>query len=206
MVGAAGGADGEQPVMKDLLLIDDDAAFLTTYQRALERRGCRVQTASSGAEALALCRSTAMDSGASLDGIVLDLRLGQENGLQLIDQIRRLQPSAALLLLTGYASIATAVEAIKRGASDYRPKPIGADELLAALFPQAQGVPLVPAAPARPIHPRRLEWEHLQRVLAEHEGNISAAARALGLHRRTLQRKLAKRPVRERPQGEGDAG
>ncbi|MEZ5443586.1 MAG: response regulator [Lysobacterales bacterium] len=185
--------------MKQLLLIDDDAAFLATYQRALQRRGHQVHTASCGREALAACLA---DAGrpAPLDGIVLDLRLGQENGLQLIDQLRQWQPDIPLLLLTGYASIATAVEAIKRGASDYRPKPIGADELLAALFPPDPDAALPTAAPARPIHPRRLEWEHLQRVLIDHDGNISAAARALGLHRRTLQRKLAKRPVRERPE------
>lgn len=177
--------------MKRLLLIDDDAAFLATFQRALERRGCVVSTAANGAQALQACQ------GATLDGIVLDLRLGQDNGLQLINQIRQWQPQVPLLLLTGYASIATAVEAIKRGASDYRPKPIGADELLAALWPSTTHQPRLPQAPERPIHPRRLEWEHIQRVLADHDGNISAAARALGLHRRSLQRKLAKRPVRE---------
>lgn len=185
--------------MRQLLLIDDDPAFLATCRRALERRGCRVHTASSGQAALALCAVAADSDTPSLDGIVLDLRLGQENGLQLIDQIRRLQPSAPLLLLTGYASIATAVEAIKRGASDYRPKPIAMDDLLAALMNHAKTPNAPPDAPPRPIHPRRLEWEHLQRVLAEHDGNISAAARALGLHRRSLQRKLAKRPVAERP-------
>ena len=133
--------------MKQLLLIDDDAAFLATYQRALQRRGHQVHTASCGREALAACLA---DAGrpAPLDGIVLDLRLGQENGLQLIDQIRQWQPSIPLLLLTGYASIATAVEAIKRGASDYRPKPIGADELLAALFPPDPDAALPTAAPA----------------------------------------------------------
>jgi two-component system response regulator RegA len=174
--------------MRRLLLIDDDPSFLAVLQRALQRRGYIVSSATNSASALT-------EAVAPLDGIVLDLRLGADNGLQLIAPLRQLQPLAPLLLLTGYASIATAVEAIKRGASDYRPKPIGADELLAALFPVAAGVP---EPPVRPVHPRRVEWEHLQRVLTEHDGNISAAARALGLHRRSLQRKLAKRPVAER--------
>src|SRR5690606_31004994 len=130
------------------------------------------------------------------DGIVLDLRIGEDNGLRCLGELRASQPGAAILLLTGYASIATAVEAIKRGADDYRPKPASADEILQALFPGPGAAG--PEAPSTPIHPRRLEWEHLQRVLGDHDGNVSAAARALGLHRRTLQRKLAKRPMRER--------
>lgn len=103
-----------------------------------------------------------------------------------------------ILLLTGYASIATAVEAIKRGASDYRPKPVTADEVLRALFGTSEDEDALPLPPESPLHPRRLEWEHLQRVLAEHGGNVSAAARALGMHRRSLQRKLAKKPLSER--------
>jgi two-component system response regulator RegA len=176
--------------MAHLLLVDDDQAFLDVLQRALQRRDHQVMQATTAADALRL-------AGSSLfDGIVLDLRIGEDNGLLCLDALRTLQPDAAILLLTGYASIATAVEAVKRGADDYRPKPASADEILLALFPDVESP--ASALPSTPIHPRRLEWEHLQRVLAEHQGNVSAAARALGLHRRTLQRKLGKRPVRER--------
>lgn len=177
-----------------LLLIDDDAAFARVLSRALQRRGHTCLHAPDGASALRV-------AGGPLAGIVLDLKLGGENGLALIAPLRALQPDAPILLLTGYASIATAVEAIKRGASDYRPKPVGADDVLRALFGAEDGTDLALALPDPadgPLHPRRLEWEHLQRVLAEHEGNVSAAARALGLHRRSLQRKLAKKPMAER--------
>lgn len=176
--------------MAHLLLVDDDQAFLDVLQRALQRRDHQVMQAATAADALRLA------STSRFDGIVLDLRIGADNGLQCLDALRTLQPDAAILLLTGYASIATAVEAVKRGADDYRPKPASVDEILLALFADVES-PEQPL-PNTPIHPRRLEWEHLQRVLAEHQGNVSAAARALGLHRRTLQRKLGKRPVRER--------
>ena len=176
--------------MAELLLIDDDHAFLEVLQRALQRRGHRVTQAACAADARRAASVT------NFDGIVLDLRIGEDNGLLCLNELRTLQPGAAILLLTGYASIATAVEAVKRGADDYRPKPASVEEILRALFPAV--LPPEPALPNTPIHPRRLEWEHLQRVMAEHEGNVSAAARALGLHRRSLQRKLGKRPVRER--------
>jgi len=177
-------------VTTPILLIDDDAAFARIVTRALERRGHACLHASTAADALRLAASP-------VAAIVLDLKLGADNGLTLIEPLRTLQPEAPILLLTGYASIATAVDAIKRGASDYRPKPITVDALLQALFGTDEDAhhagPVDP--PDQPLHPRRLEWEHLQRVLAEHEGNVSAAARALGLHRRSLQRKLSKKPV-----------
>ena len=100
-----------------------------------------------------------------------------------------------ILVLTGYASIATAVKAIKRGADDYLAKPVTAGAVAAVLEREARPEGGDPAAPLEPMSPRRLEWEHIQRVLAEHDGNISATARTLRMHRRTLQRKLAKRPL-----------
>jgi two-component system response regulator RegA len=129
--------------------------------------------------------------------VVLDLKLGADNGLALIPQLLAAAPGARILLLTGYASIATAVEAIKRGAHDYLAKPVDADAVVRALSEDdGDEEAALPSADAPPPL-RRLEWEHIQRVLTECDGNISEAARKLGLHRRTLQRKLAKRPVRE---------
>lgn len=176
-----------------VILIDDDTVFSAVLARALAARGFNVRTAADGAGALAVVREHAPEFA------VLDLKLGAENGLALIPQLLEVQPKLRILLLTGYASIATAVEAIKRGAHDYLAKPVDADQVAQALLggeaddPGDEDEALDVATP--PL--RRLEWEHIQRVLAECEGNISEAARRLGLHRRTLQRKLAKRPVRE---------
>jgi two-component system response regulator RegA len=177
-----------------ILLVDDDAVFLHVLTRALGARGFEVATATSGSDALARCAEFQPRY------IVLDLKLGAESGLALIPRLIAARPGVRILLLTGYASIATAVEAIKRGAHDYLAKPVDADQVVQALLGSASGQstsasPLPDAPP--PL--KRLEWEHIQRVLAECEGNISEAARRLGLHRRTLQRKLAKRPVRETP-------
>ncbi len=171
-----------------LLLVDDDASYRQVLARALARRGERVSEAADIAGALAAVASQ------TFDGIVLDLRLGEDSGLHALAALRQAQPGSRILLLTGYASIATAVEAIKRGADNYLPKPAQVDEILAALFETGAAANV----PTTPVHPRRLEWEHLQRVMAEHEGNVSAAARALGLHRRSLQRKLGKKPQAER--------
>ncbi|MBN8727475.1 MAG: response regulator transcription factor [Xanthomonadales bacterium] len=176
-----------------VILVDDDTVFSAVLARALGTRGFDVRTAADGASALAVVREHAPEFA------VLDLKLGAENGLALIPQLLEAQPRLRILLLTGYASIATAVEAIKRGAHDYLAKPVDADQVAQALLgddaddPGDEDEALDVATP--PL--RRLEWEHIQRVLAECEGNISEAARRLGLHRRTLQRKLAKRPVRE---------
>lgn len=174
-----------------VLLIDDDSVFARVLGRALAARGFVVAVATDSAQAVALCRSEAPRYA------VLDLKLGAENGLQLIPQLLAMAPALRILLLTGYASIATAVEAIRRGAYDYLAKPVDADAVVHALLhEQVRKVDDAPSAHAPPPL-KRLEWEHIQRVLAECAGNVSAAARRLGLHRRTLQRKLAKRPVPE---------
>jgi two-component system response regulator RegA len=165
--------------------------------RALTSRGFEVMTAGNVDDARALTRRHQPRY------CVLDLKLGDENGLRLIPELQSLVPDIRVLLLTGYASIATAVEAIKRGAHDYLAKPVDADAVVRALLDGDNG----PAdaddfvdAPDAPLPLRRLEWEHIQRVLTECEGNISETARRLGMHRRTLQRKLSKHPVRERPE------
>jgi two-component system response regulator RegA len=175
-----------------VLLIDDDEVFTRVLARALSARGFAVAIAHDAAQARAQVRAEPVQSA------VLDLKLGADNGLALIPELKALRPGLRILLLTGYASIATAVEAIKRGADDYLAKPVDADAIVHALLetPQA-GTPDDVALPHAPPPLKRLEWEHIQRVLTECEGNVSETARRLGLHRRTLQRKLAKHPVRE---------
>lgn len=172
-----------------ILVVDDDAVFAQTLARALGRRGHAVRVASNARAALALAAG-----GEPCDAAVLDLRLGADSGLALIAPLRAAWPEVRILLLTGYASIATAVEAIKLGAVHYLPKPAGVEEILSALG-RLDGDPDMPA-PEEPMSVDRLEWEHIQKVLAENGGNLSATARALKMHRRTLQRKLAKHPVR----------
>lgn len=167
-----------------ILLVEDDPVFARVLSRALTARGHRVAHAIDGPAALASA------AAAPPDAAVIDLRLGEESGLALIEPLRARLPDARLLVLTGYASVATAVEAIKRGADDYLAKPANAVQVLAALRGDA------PAPSVETPSLKRLEWEHIQQVLRAHDGNVSAAARALGMHRRTLQRKLAKRPVR----------
>ncbi len=172
---------------EQLLIIDDDTDFATALARAMRRRGFAVALAHDAGEALRAAQEQPFHRA------VLDLRIGADSGLTLIPALLRLQPGIRIVVLTGYASIATAVEAVKLGAVHYLAKPAEPDRIVAA-FERREGDPHVAPA-ATPMSPRRLEWEHLQRVLREHGGNVSAAARALGLHRRTLQRKLAKRPA-----------
>ncbi len=170
-----------------ILVVDDDPVFAETLARALSRRGHEVTVAMDGEAVLA-------PQETSFDAAVLDLRLSTDSGLRLITPLIAAHPGIRILLLTGYASIATAVEAIKLGAVHYLPKPAGVDEILQALG-RVEGNPEIPA-PEEPMSVDRLEWEHIQKVLAENDGNLSATARALKMHRRTLQRKLAKRPAK----------
>lgn len=172
-----------------LLLVDDDQVFNRVLTRALAQRGFAVANAHSIEEAQERLSVTTPDYA------VLDLNLGGVSGLKLIGVLKGINPHCRILVLTGYASIATAVDAIKLGANQYLAKPVDVDAIVAALDTEA--LPDPEAAPDEPLSVSRLEWEHIQRVLAEHEGNISATARALKMHRRTLQRKLSKRPTRE---------
>ena len=176
------------PEQRSVLLVDDDERFATTLARALERRGWQTR--------IALDAATARDVAAQAppDAAIVDLRIGETSGLELLPSLRKTAPRMRLIVLTGYASIATAVRAIQLGADDYLAKPVTAGAVLTALE-RTEPAPL--PQPGEPMSPRRLEWEHIQRVLAEHDGNVSATARALKLHRRTLQRKLAKRPTSE---------
>ena len=171
-----------------LLLVDDDATFCRVLGLALSRRGFTVATAHDCAAALQLAQGTTPDYA------VVDLNLAGDSGLSLIPQLLALDSMTRVVVLTGYASIATAVEAIKLGAVNYLAKPADADQVLAA-FAATRGNPAASVS-LRPLSVNRLEWEHIQRVLRENDGNISVTARQLGMHRRTLQRKLAKRPVK----------
>ena len=173
----------------NLLLVEDDAALAAATRNSMERRGITVWHADSAAAAHTLIGT------AEFDAAVLDLRLPGESGLTLIAPLRAAYPDMRILLLTGYASIATAVDAIKLGATNYLPKPATVGDILAALEQDAPEAGR--AVSANPLPVERLEWEHIQKVLAEHDGNISSTARALQMHRRTLQRKLLKHPVRE---------
>ena len=177
--------DDEQP---HLLLVDDDATFTRVLARAMDRRGLRVSVAGSAEEGYELAKQDLPDYA------VLDLKMEGDSGLVLLPKLLEMHPDMRVVILTGYSSIATAVEAIKRGATNYLCKPADADDVLTALLSQHADVDSL--VPENPMSVDRLQWEHIQRVLNEHDGNISATARALGMHRRTLQRKLQKRPVR----------
>ena len=171
-----------------ILLVDDDPAFTGVMERGFQRRGFSTRAAASAADALEVCASYRPSH------ILLDLNMPGTSGLVVLPDLLAAAPEAKLVVLTGYSSIATAVEATKAGATDYLCKPASIDEVLRAFGETSSEEPA--GIPEETISVERLEWEHIQRVLSEHEGNISATARALGMHRRTLQRKLQKRPVR----------
>jgi two-component system response regulator RegA len=155
----------------------------------LEKRGFEVSVAYDVKTGLSLAEQFEPEYA------VIDLRIGYESGLELVQKLISLDINTQIVMLTGFASIATAVEAIKLGAKHYLTKPANADEILQALNKDSGDSSV--AINENPLSVKRLEWEHLQKVLMEHDGNISAAARALNMHRRTLQRKLDKRPVKE---------
>jgi two-component system response regulator RegA len=175
-----------------LLLVDDDAVFARVLGRALDARGFAVCTATCADDAL---QHLGRDRELHPDFAVLDLNLGGSSGLKLIGAIRQANPDCRIVVLTGYASISTAVDAIKLGADQYLAKPTEVDAIVRALLDEQ--APDQDDAGDSTLSVPRLEWEHIQRVLAENGGNISATARALKMHRRTLQRKLVKRPVRQ---------
>ena len=171
-----------------LLLVDDDATFASVLASAFERRGYAVRIAHDVASGLAAASEDPPEYA------VVDLKMPGPSGLELVRALQQLDEHTHIVVLTGYASIATAVEAIKLGAVHYLAKPADADEILSA-FARIEGNAGAPVE-NRPLSIARLEWEHIQKVLSECSGNISQTARRLGMHRRTLQRKLAKRPAR----------
>ncbi len=176
-------------IKTDFLIVDDDPTLAGMLERVLQRRGFSTTSASNAAQALQLT------SNINFERAIVDLKLGSDSGLQLIRELKLCQPEIAIVMLTGYSSISTAVEAVKLGAVNYLCKPADADEILAAFGEQKQQLSTEPTY--TPLSVDRLEWEHIQKILQENDGNISATARALGMHRRTLQRKLHKRPVKQ---------
>ncbi len=170
---------------RSLLMLDDDAPLRTRLGRALEQRGFDVRQAATVAEAIEQVRA---DPPAFA---VLDLRLDDGNGLQVVAAIHERRPDARCVMLTGYGNIATAVAAVKAGAVDYLPKPADADDVVRALLAARDGA--APPPPENPMSADRVRWEHIQRVYELCGHNISETARRLNMHRRTLQRILAKR-------------
>jgi two-component system response regulator RegA len=171
-----------------LLLVDDDEPFLKRLARAMEKRGFAVETAGSVAEgrARAAHRPPAY--------AVVDLRLEDGNGLAVVERLRETRPDCRIVVLTGYGAIATAVAAVKIGATDYLSKPADANDVTRALLAQ-DGEPL-PPPPENPMSADRVRWEHIQRVYEQCDRNVSETARRLSMHRRTLQRILAKKGPR----------
>ncbi len=173
--------------LPSLLLVDDDITFLQVMARAMRKRGFEVYTADTIANTERLLKKIQPDYA------VVDLKLQEESGLTLIPIIKTSNANTNIVLLTGFASIATAVEAIKLGASNYLCKPADADEVVSALLCKPAAAEAL--NPGTRLSVDQLEWEHIQKVLQENNGNISATARALSMHRRTLQRKLQKPPA-----------
>lgn len=171
-----------------ILVVDDDVAFGQRLARSLRRRQKAVWVADATAEAVRLARAVEPAKA------VVDLKLGQDSGLELLTQLKGLSPSMHVVILTGYGSIAIAVDATKLGAVNFLQKPADADDIIAAFDRGAQ--PAAAPAPTSYAPPSlaRVEWEHINRVLADCGGNVSEAARRLGMHRRTLQRKLNSYP------------
>lgn len=171
---------------KSVLLLDDDQALRTRLGRAMESRGFKVTLAGSIAEAMEALRQKVPAFA------VLDMRLEDGNGLKIVETIRDRRDDARIIMLTGYGAIATAVAAVKAGAVDYLQKPADADDVVKALLSSGEA----PEPPENPMSADRVRWEHIQRVFELCDQNVSETARRLGMHRRTLQRILAKRAPR----------
>lgn len=183
-------SDDQQPDLgpdRSLLLVDDDAAFVARLARAMEKRGFEPVTAESVAAGKARVQ-TAPPAYA-----VVDLRVEDGNGLDVVEALRERRPDARIVVLTGYGAIATAVAAVKMGATDYLSKPADANDVMNALLARGD---LLPSPPENPMSADRVRWEHIQRVYEMCDRNVSETARRLNMHRRTLQRILAKRSPR----------
>ena len=175
------------PADSTLMILDDDAPFRTRLGRAMEQRGFTVQTVESVFQAKQVVRDQPPAFA------VLDMRLEDGNGMDVIDQLHEARPDCKMVMLTGYGNLATAVSAVKRGAVDYLAKPADADDVCKALLSEPGEAP---EPPENPMSADRVRWEHIQRVYELCGKNVSETARRLNMHRRTLQRILAKRAPR----------
>ena len=174
-------------ILPTILVVEDDDAFRGILVQALEARGYEARGVSNAKSAIAAAREESPEMA------VVDLRLGDESGLEVVRELKTIDPSTAIVVLTGYGSIATALESIRLGAAHYLTKPTDPDRILAAFERGLAARPRDISIDTPSL--ARVEWEHVQRVLTDCNGNISEAARELGMHRKSLQRKLAKRPV-----------
>jgi two-component system, response regulator RegA len=170
-----------------ILMVDDDEVFCQVMHRALVRRGYEVEVCLNIASAERALQQRHFQKA------IVDLKIAQESGLVLLKSLKAINPDIEIIMLTGYSSVSTAVEAIKLGALNYFCKPIGVDEILNAFTTRNVATENLASISTPTLD--RVEWEHIQKILQDHHGNVSAAARTLGMHRRTLQRKLQKRPV-----------
>ncbi|WP_077284397.1 response regulator transcription factor [Cognaticolwellia aestuarii] len=176
--------------MKKLLIIEDDVSFAATLARRMSKYGFSCQQVHQADQALHACLQQKPDC------ILLDMKLAADNGLTLIKPIRATLPKVKIVLLTGFASVATAVQAMRLGADDYLAKPVNTQMLLTALdTEQVPNNTIDTDIDSDTMSTERVEWEHINQVLNSNDGNVSATARQLGMHRRTLQRKLQKKPV-----------
>jgi two-component system response regulator RegA len=183
--------NGAGDVARSILVVEDDEVLRGRLARAFRERGYEVREAEGGESALRHAREETPEF------VVVDLRMPGASGLELVRELKALDPATAIVVLTGYGSIATAVEALRLGAAHYLTKPAGVDDVLAAFARAEDPTAPPPESPEERQVPSlaRVEWEHINRVMADCGGNVSKAARLLGLHRRSLQRKLAKYPV-----------
>ncbi len=182
--------DHDQPFLgpdPSLLLVDDDTVFVQRLAKAMEKRGFEVRTA----ESVAAGKAAVSDRAPAYAAV--DLRLEDGNGLDVVEALREARPDARIIVLTGYGAIATAVAAVKLGATDYLSKPADADDVTNALLMQSE---TLPPPPENPMSADRVRWEHIQRVYEQCDRNVSETARRLSMHRRTLQRILSKRSPR----------
>lgn len=184
---ASGALAGQPENERTLLIVDDDEPLCQRLARAMERRGFVVQTADSVAAGMRLAGEHPPAFA------VVDLRLADGSGLEIVKVIRRSRPAARIVMLTGYGNIATAVAAVKAGAVDYLPKPVDADAVERALLATDAALP---PPPEDPMSADRVRWEHIQRVFEQCDRNVSETARRLKMHRRTLQRILGKHAPR----------
>jgi two-component system response regulator RegA len=180
-------SERDSKILPTILVVEDDDSFRTILVKALEARGYDARGVADAASAIAAAQAESPEMA------VVDLRLQEESGLDVVRALKAIDAATSIVVLTGYGSIATALESIRLGASHYLTKPTDPDRILAAFERGLAARPPDLAIDTPSL--ARVEWEHLQRVLTDCDGNISEAARQLGMHRKSLQRKLAKRPV-----------